>query len=250
MTHQREAQAIVERAVVVVAAVVGGRRPELVQQMAVAFELETVETGLLHALRGGGIVADHPGDVPVLHLLGQRPMGRLAHRRGGENRQPFRLVPVGSPAEMGELDHHRRAVRVAFLGEPPQQRHDLVAIGMEIAEGRRRIARHDGRARGHGEGDAALRLLDMVETVAVARQAVLGIIRLMRRRHQPVLQREMLQPKWLKQRIICAVNGRHDENFALSRTVPQCEWPRHHGIARLQRDSPRGEIPHDPVRQQ
>ena len=123
------------------------------------------------------------------------------------------------------------------------QRHDLVAIGMQIAEGRRAVARDDRRARRHGQRDAALRLLDMVEPVALLRHAVLGIGRLVRRRHDPVLQREMLEPKWLKQRIICAVNGRHDENFALSRTVPQCEWPRHYGIARLQRDSPRGEIP-------
>ena len=52
-------------------------------------------------------------------------------------------------------------------------------------------------------------------------------------------QREMLE-EWLQQRIICAVNGRHDENFALSRTVPQCEWPRHYGIAQVTRIATRG----------
>ena len=36
---------------------------------------------------------------------------------GGEHRQPVGLVPVGAAAEMGELDHHRRTVVVAVVGQ-------------------------------------------------------------------------------------------------------------------------------------
>ena len=84
-----EAQAVVERAVVLVVAVVGRRRPEAVHQMAVGFELDAVEAGRLHALRGGGIVGDDAVDVPVLHLLGKR--------RDGPARAPARAqAPAAS----------------------------------------------------------------------------------------------------------------------------------------------------------
>jgi hypothetical protein len=43
----------------------------------------------------------------------------------------------------------------------------------------------------------------------------------MRRRHQPVLQREVLQAKGLEEGIIGAVNGGHEWDFALTRQVPQ-----------------------------
>ena len=45
-----EAQAVVQAAAILVVALVGGRRPELVDQMAVAFELQPVEPAGLHPL--------------------------------------------------------------------------------------------------------------------------------------------------------------------------------------------------------
>ena len=66
---------------------------------------------------GRGIVLDDALDVPVLHLLGEGAVRRLAHRRGGEHRQPVRLVPIGAAAKMGELDHDRGAMVVAFVGK-------------------------------------------------------------------------------------------------------------------------------------
>ena len=139
-----EAQAIVDRAIIGILAQIGRRAPEGVHQMAVAFELEAIEAGRLHALGRRGIIGDDALDVPILHLLGKGPMRRLADRRGGENREPVGLVPVGPAAEMGELDHHGCAVLMAFIGKLGEPRHDLVLVGEQIAESGRRIARDDG----------------------------------------------------------------------------------------------------------
>jgi hypothetical protein len=56
----------------------------------------------------------------------------------------------------------------------------------------------------------------MIEAVAIAGQSVLGIIRLVRRRHEAVLQRQMFQAKGLEQGIIGTMNGRHKP------TLPAC----------------------------
>ena len=109
-----------EAAVVIVRARVGRRTPEPVEEMAVAFEFEAIEAGGLHAFGGGRIVLDDPRHVPILHLLRKGAMGGLAHRRSGENGEPVRLVPHGAAAEMGELDHHRRAMFVAIVGKLPR----------------------------------------------------------------------------------------------------------------------------------
>ena len=108
--------------------------------MAVHLELDAVEAGRLHALGGVGVVANDALDVPILGRLGKGPVRRLAHRRGRQHRQPVGLVPDGAPAEMGELDHHRRAMLVTFISEPAEPWHDLVLVGLQVAEGRRRIA--------------------------------------------------------------------------------------------------------------
>ena len=46
-----EAQAVIKGTAILVRALVGGRRPELVHQVAVAFEFDAIESGGLHALR-------------------------------------------------------------------------------------------------------------------------------------------------------------------------------------------------------
>src|SRR5215467_8881379 len=103
---------------------------------------------------------------------------------------------------MSELNHDGGAVAAALVGEFLQPRHDLVLIGVEIAEGGRRVCRYDRRASGHGERYAALRALDMVQPVAILRHSVIVIERLMRRDHEPVPQRQMLELKRLKKRIV------------------------------------------------
>jgi hypothetical protein len=97
-TAKGEAQAVVEAAAVLVVAAVGGGRPEAVHQVAVGLDLDAVEAGRLHALGGVGVVGDDAGEVPVLGLLGEGAVGRLAHRRGRQHRQPVALFqPVRRP---------------------------------------------------------------------------------------------------------------------------------------------------------
>ena len=170
---------------------VGQRRPELVEQVAVGLDLDAVHAGRLHPLGGVGVLGHDALDVPVLGLLRDRPVGRLPHGRGCHDGQPVVLGPTRPPAEVRELDHAGRAVLVDLVGHPPQPRHDLVAVGVEVAEGRRAVLGHHGRARRHRHADAALGLLHVVQPVAVGRQAVLGVRGLVRRREDPVAQRQM-----------------------------------------------------------
>ena len=90
-----------------VRALVGGRRPELVGQVAIGVDLEAIETCRLHPLRRRRIVPDDAVEVPRFGRLGEAAVRGLAHARRCEDRQPVRLVPGSAPAEMGELDHHR-----------------------------------------------------------------------------------------------------------------------------------------------
>src|SRR6516162_6483008 len=78
---------------------------------------------------------------------------------------------------------------------------DLVPKGVKVAERGRGIRGDDRRARSHVEGDAALRALDVVKSVAVFRQSILVVGRLVRGDHEPVLHRQMLEAERLKERI-------------------------------------------------
>ena len=77
-----EPQTVVQRAAVLVVAQVRQRRPEPVDQVAVALDFDPIEPSRRHALGGIRIACDDASDVPVLHLLWKRPMRRLAHARG------------------------------------------------------------------------------------------------------------------------------------------------------------------------
>ncbi len=208
-----EAQSIVQGAAILVGALVGGRRPELVHQVAVAFELDAIQSRSLHALGGRGILPDDPLDVPILDLLGNGTVGGFADGRGREDRQPVRLVPDGAAAEMGDLDHDRAAMLVAFVGQTLHRRHDLVLVDVEVAEDCRRVRRHHGGTRGHGHGDAALGLFHMVEPVLLSGHAVVVVVRLMGRGHDPVLEREMLEPEGLQKGIAGAGGAGHRRGF-------------------------------------
>ena len=73
-----EPEAIVDRPAIFVLALVGRRRPELIDEMAVAFEFEPIEPAGLHPFGRVGVSRDHAGEVPVLHRLGEGAVGRLA----------------------------------------------------------------------------------------------------------------------------------------------------------------------------
>ncbi len=76
---ETEAQAVVQRAAIGVVAFVGERRPELIDEMAVSLDLQTVEAARLYALRGVGVGAQHARDVEILHRLRKRAVRGLAH---------------------------------------------------------------------------------------------------------------------------------------------------------------------------
>ena len=102
--------------------------------MAAGKRLDAVEPALLAALRGIAIGADDPGDVVLVHLLGERAMGRLADHRRADRRQPIVGIGVPAAAEMGDLAHDRRAVTVDALGELLEIRDDRVGADVELAE--------------------------------------------------------------------------------------------------------------------
>ena len=111
------------------------------------------------------------------------------------------LLQAGAAAEMGDLDHHRRALFVDVVRQLLEPRHAFVLVEKDVAERLRTVGRDHRRAADHGERDASLRLFGVVEAIALFGHAVLGIGRLVRRRHQPVAQREAAQLKRLQQRI-------------------------------------------------
>ena len=194
-----ELEAIVERPAIFVGPLVGRGRPELIDQMAVAFELEPIEPAGLHPLGRVGVSRDHPVEVPVLHRLGEGAVGGLADMGRRDDRQPVVLAPAGAAAEMGDLDHHRRALLVDVVGELLEPGHAFVLVEKDVAERLRAVGRHHRRAADHGERDAALRLFGVVEPIALFGHAVFGIGRLVRGRHQPVAQRQAPQLERLQQ---------------------------------------------------
>ncbi len=200
----REAHAVVERAAIIVGPLIGRRRPELIGKMAVALDLDAVHAAYPAALGGIGVVAENAGNVPLLERLGKGAMRRLADRARRHHRQPIRFAPGSAAAEMGDLDHHRGAVRMDVVGELGEPANHLVLVEEDVAEDRWAVGRDDGRAADHGERDAAFGLLGMVEPITRLRHAVLGIGGLMRRRQEAVAQREVLQAEGLQQGIVRA----------------------------------------------
>ena len=101
-----ETQAVIDRSAIFVGPPIGGGRPELVDEVAVALEFDAIEPAGLHPLGRVGVGGDHTCDVPVLHRLGEGAMCGLAHMGGRDHWQPIVLAPAGAAAKMGDLDHH------------------------------------------------------------------------------------------------------------------------------------------------
>ncbi len=196
-----EAHAVAERAAIGFVQRIGQWRPELVEEMAIGFQLDAVEPGGLHAFRGVPVILDDTRDVPILELLREGAMRRFAMVRGGDHGQPVTLVPARAPAEVAQLDHYRRAMLVAGIGQVPHPGHDLVLEGEDIVEHRRAVPGCRGGASRHGQGNAALGARRMIGAVARLRHAVLRVGRFMSRCHDPVPQGEVLDRIGLQQRI-------------------------------------------------
>ncbi len=130
--------------------------------------------------------------------------------RGGarcQRRQPVAGVPARTAPQMRELDHHGGAVLVAGVGQVLHPADHFVLVGQDVVEGRRAVARDDGRPSRHGQRHTAARPLLMVGSIAPLRHPVLGIGRLVAGDHQPVLQRQMLERVRLQQRVVLHVKA-------------------------------------------
>ena len=212
-----EAHAVFQAAAVFVGALVDGRAPELVDQVAVGGgQLEAVQAAFLAAAGGGGVVGDDAADVGVFHLLRDGAAGRLALGRRRHGRQPVLGVPPGAPAHVGELDHQRRTVPVDAVGELLEEGDDAVVGDGDLVPGRRRaVQRHRGGAAEHGQADAALGLLLVVELIALLGLAVLAVGWRVRRAHHPVADGQVLDFQGAEKRF----DGRHVSRFPIIVTV-------------------------------
>ena len=195
---EREFQPVIERPAVGPVERIGQRRPELIHQMAVGLQLDAVEPRGIHALRGVRVVLDDALDIPILDLLGKGAMGRLLVERRRDHRQPEILVPASAPSEMRQLDHDRRAVLVAGVRQVFHPGDDFIFEREDVVEYRRAVARDGRRPGGHRQRHAGLGTFHVVRAIALLRHALLRIRRFMRRRHDPVLEGQVLQLKRLQ----------------------------------------------------
>src|SRR5262245_36160357 len=130
---QGEAQAVVQGAAILVGAFVGGGRPELVHQVAVAFELDAIQARGLHPLCRRGVFSNDAFDVPVLYLLGHGAVGWFADGGWREYGQPVGLVPDRTAAEMGDLDNNRTAMLMAYVSQAIHGCTELMLVDMQVA---------------------------------------------------------------------------------------------------------------------
>ncbi len=230
-------------AAVAIGARVGRRAPELVHEVPVGGgDLQPVEAALLAAARGGGEVGDDPGDVLGFHLLRDGSARRLPPWRGGDGGQPVVRVPARAPAHVGELDHQPGAVAVDALGELLKVGNDGIVGDGDLIPGRRRAVEcHGGGAAEHGEPDAALRFLLVVELITLLRLAVLAVARRMACAHHPVADGETLETKRLEQRV-----GVGDHGGTLVARSARASLGRRSARASLSTRSARGARPKRP----
>ena len=183
-----KAQAVLERAAVLVRALVVERREELVEEVAVRdVHLGAVEAALARELRRASPPLDHLADVLVLHRLRRLAVGRALHRRRPpEHAQIVRGVARRVQAEVVELREDHRAVLVDGIGQPPVGLERLPQIRPGDARKPRRRGRVDDAVAGDQQTCAALRARGLVVDVPLG---VHGAVREeldVRRLHDPV----------------------------------------------------------------
>jgi len=94
---------------------------------------------------------------------------------------------------MGDLAEQRRTVLVDPRGELLEIGQHAIVADVDLRERQRRIDSHRRRTAENGEPEAALRLLRVIELIALPGHAVLGIVRGVRRAHDAVAQQQVLQ---------------------------------------------------------
>ena len=182
--------------------IIGQRRDELVQQMAMSHDLNPVHTACFHPLRRIGKIRDYTRDIPVFRQFWEGMMRRLAVAGRRHRRQPVALVPMGATPQVGELDHHRRAVVMHLIGHVADPGHHLVLVGEDIVEHRRAVARHRRRARRHGQRHPGLGPFCVIGRVALFWHALFGIGWFMAGGHNPIAQGQVFQCVGLQKRVV------------------------------------------------
>ncbi len=110
---------------------------------------------------------------------------------------------------MGELNHQLAAVLVHPVGELAEERNHRIVGDRDLVPGRGGAVDGDrGRAAEHGEADAALGLLGVIELVALLRLAVPPVAGGMARGHHPVADGEALEGERFSSASALAITGR------------------------------------------
>jgi hypothetical protein len=156
----------------------------------------------LHPLGRVHVVADDAGDVPIFGRFRRGAVGGFPFMSRRYHWQPVALVPARPAAEVRQLDHHRRPGLVAVIDQTLHPRHDLVLPDEEIREHRRAVPADAGRSRRHHHRHPGPCALQVIQPVPVLRHPVVAVGGFVAGRHDPVAQRQVLQLKRLKKRIV------------------------------------------------
>ena len=198
---ERETRPVLERAAIVVASLVGERREELAEQVAVGAVNENhVDAGAETALGGAHEVADDAIDVLLCHFARDRAG---IEEPAGHGRRADRLAAVGDgrrlSSAMVELHGQLAAVLVDRLGDTRQARDHMVAVTSDLE----RIAASLGRDVARFELNqrcAAPRAFTGVVDVALVESAVgIGERFLHRTADEPVVHRHRVDLAGSKQ---------------------------------------------------
>ncbi len=101
--------------------------------------------------------------------------------------------------QMLYLTHERTIVLMDAFGELLKVRNDRITREIYNAGGSGRVRRHVGGATEHGQSDATFGFLFVVELVALLGSTINCIQHRMTGTHNPVLECQMPQLKWLHQ---------------------------------------------------
>ena len=218
----QEPRAVLEAPAVLVVAVVGDGRAELVEEVAVGrVDLRDLETDVARALRGGRERVDHlrdpvgvePSSGRRLAALAVAPVAariRLVGR--GDGLPPVRLVrgdgsaPLGGrsvgrlPPGVGQLDPRRRALRPDELDDRFDRLGVLVGPDPEAVRRDPPAGLDRGRLRHHDPGSPGGARAE-VDSVPVGRQPALGGVLAHRRQHHPVSDLGVAERERCEQRV-------------------------------------------------